>query len=120
MGCYGIGISRVMGAIVETFNDERGIIWPKSIAPYQYYLIDLSKTGRGEEIYQSMRDQGYSILYDDRDTSAGEKFADADLLGLPYRIVVSEKTLQENAVELKQRTETETSLLPLRELGVAS
>ncbi|MFH0906671.1 MAG: aminoacyl--tRNA ligase-related protein [bacterium] len=116
MGCYGIGLSRTMGAIVEIYNDDKGIIWPESIAPYQVHLLCLNKDEKvkktADEIYSKMDNDKIEVLYDDRDDkSAGEKFADADLIGIPNRLVVSEKTLIEDSVELKKRNSEETELI---------
>jgi prolyl-tRNA synthetase len=120
MGCYGIGIQRVMGTIVETHNDKRGIIWPENVAPFQAVLIGIpgkNVTRTCEKIYKQLTDKGIEVLYDDRDASAGEKFADADLIGIPTRIVVSEKTLAKKSVELKKREEQATKLLKITELN---
>ena len=113
MGSYGIGLGRVMGAVVEVYNDENGIIWPESIAPFKIHLIALDETKKeADEIYEKILHGGGEILYDDRDDkTAGEKFADADLIGCPLRIVVSEKTLQKNSVEVKRRSEKGTQLV---------
>ncbi|OGH88151.1 MAG: hypothetical protein A3J93_00205 [Candidatus Magasanikbacteria bacterium RIFOXYC2_FULL_42_28] len=118
MGCYGIGISRAMGVIVEKNNDAKGIIWPASVAPFQYHLIclgdDAEVKATADKLYADMTAQGKEVLYDDRaDTGAGAKFADADLIGLPTRLVISAKTLKENAVEVKNRNEEKAELLPL-------
>jgi len=104
MGCYGIGISRAMGVIVEKFNDEKGIIWPESVAPFRVYLISIGENARAEELYKTLTEKQIEVLYDDRDKNPGEKFKDADLLGIPYRIVVSPKN-EEGKFELKKRTE---------------
>ena len=120
MGCYGIGISRTMGVLVETFHDERGIIWPESVAPFKVHLISLvGKNGevakRADEVYTQLTLAGIEVLYDERDSAgAGAKLADADLLGIPYRVVVSEKT--GDAVELKKRSEKESKLISTEEL----
>lgn len=121
MGCYGIGPSRIMGAIVEASHDERGIIWPESIAPYRVHLVSLKSKdkmmqerilGTSEEAYGTLAAAGVEVLWDDRpDISPGEKFGDADLLGLPLRLVVSEKTLKEDAVEWKRRTTSDVSIV---------
>ena len=108
MGSYGIGPGRVMGTIVETLSDEKGIIWPSSIAPFQVHLIAImNENGKAlkeaEKIYDAMVKSGVEVLYDDRDIRAGEKFADADLIGIPLRMVVSDKTLEMGKVELKRR-----------------
>lgn len=102
MGCYGIGIDRLIAAVVEEFHDEAGIIWPKAVAPVDVYLIDLEGS-KGEEVYKKLTDAGIDVLFDDREVAAGVKFADADLLGIPYRVVISEKTLKEDSVEIKER-----------------
>lgn len=130
MGSYGIGVERSMACIVEENNDEKGIIWPKSVAPYQAHLINLEKrtdrtnrTNRSEEIYSKLIGAGVEVLYDDReDVSAGEKFADADLIGIPVRLVVSEKTLRQGSgqagekIEWKKRDGRETELIDLKEV----
>lgn len=112
LASYGIGITRVMGVIVEKFADDRGIVWPENIAPYKAYLV---RIGEGEEVakaaddlYKKLQDKGIEVLYDDRDARPGEKFADADLLGIPHRIVVSEKTIAKGAFEYKARHSTES------------
>ncbi|MFA5945946.1 MAG: aminoacyl--tRNA ligase-related protein [Patescibacteria group bacterium] len=126
MGCYGIGISRVMGVIVEKFNDERGILWPKSVAPFGIHLVALSaKTEEAtakiwetaNELYASIQSAGMEVLFDDRkDMRAGEKFADADLIGVPVRLVISEKSLAAGGVEWKDRASSEASIVPLGEI----
>ena len=94
MGCYGIGISRTMGVVVEKFNDKRGIVWPEAIAPFKVSLVCLdNKNEETTKLWQALKDSGVETLLDDRDVSAGAKFADADLIGNPYRIIVSEKRL---------------------------
>lgn len=112
MGCYGIGIDRLMGAIVEKYHDKAGIIWPESIAPEKVYLIDLEGS-KGEEIYQDLTKSGIGVLFDDREVSAGVKFADADLLGIPYRLVLSPKTLKDKKIEIKKRDEEKSRLIAL-------
>lgn len=109
MGCYGIGLGRLMGTVVEVHGDAKGIVWPESIAPYRVHLIELSnardevKKG-AEKLYHALLAKGIEVLYDDReDKSAGEKFADADLIGIPWRCVISEKTIDKNAIEVKAR-----------------
>ena len=103
MGCYGLGISRVLGAIVEACHDEKGIIWPDSIAPYRFHLLSLNVNQEADKIYDTLTQSGLEVLYDDRDLSAGEKFADSDLIGCPYRLVLSKKSLEKGGLELKQR-----------------
>lgn len=118
MGCYGIGTTRLMGVIVEKFHDEKGIVWPASVAPFQAHLVALRNTEeQAQKIYQQLLDSGVEVLYDDRDTSPGVKFADSDLLGIPARIVISEKTLAQDSVEVKKRTETETKLVRISEVA---
>ena len=117
MGCYGIGTSRLMGVIVEKFHDEKGIIWPEAIAPFKVHLLALKGGEKAaDELYDSLLKQGIEVLYDDRDTSAGVKFADADLIGIPYRVVVSEKTLKEESVEIKKRNEEKTKLVKIKDV----
>ena len=107
-GCYGLGTSRVMGIIAEVMNDEKGLIWPENIAPFAVHLIAVGESPKvrkaGEKLYANLIAGGGEVLYDDRaERTAGEKFADADLLGIPLRAVVSEKTLEKDSVELKER-----------------
>ena len=126
MGCYGMGLGRLMGAIVEIHHDEKGIIWPKAVAPFGYHLLTLgsgnkkieSKIKRvSEKLYQDLQKQNFEVLYDDRvDKTAGEKFAEADLIGIPWRIVISERTLEKNCVEIKKRNEKEVQLIKTRNL----
>jgi prolyl-tRNA synthetase len=114
-GCYGIGTTRLIGSIVEMNNDEQGIIWPSSVAPFMVHLISLDK--ESEKIYEFLISQGFQVLYDDRsDKTAGEKFADADLIGIPLRVVVSSKTIKENLVEVKKRKEKKVELVDLKRL----
>lgn len=114
-GCYGIGIGRLMAAVVEGSHDESGIIWPKNVSPTQVYLIDLEGS-KGEEIYQKLLDKNIETLFDDRDVSAGNKFADADLIGIPVRLTISQKTLAEDCVEIKLRGEKETNNIKIDKL----
>ena len=108
MGCYGIGLGRVMGAIVEVHHDDEGICWPKSVAPYQVHLVRLGDepeiVKQADTLYEKINKLGLDVLYDDREASAGVKLKDADFIGLPWRVVVSAKTLAEHAYELKERT----------------
>jgi len=115
-GSYGIGPTRVMGALVEVNHDDKGIIWPKNVAPYEVHLIKLKtkneKRKTGEEIYKKLTEAGVEVLWDDREeVSAGVKFADADLIGIPVRLVVSEKT--KNKIEWKERDSQKSELLSL-------
>lgn len=111
MGCYGIGIGRTMGTIVEVYNDENGIIWPKCITPYEVHLTSLGNDeeviNKADEIYEKLKNAGISVLYDDRDARAGEKLNDADLIGIPLRLVVSPRTLEKRSVEWKERDKKE-------------
>lgn len=115
MGCYGIGISRLMGTIVEVHNDEKGIIWPENVAPFKVHLIGIGEKSRADKIYSELNSKGVEVLYDDRDDkSVGEKFSDADLIGIPYRFVISDKTGEGN-IEVKKRSEKEAKIIPLKE-----
>lgn len=118
MGCYGIGTTRLIGVIVEKYHDEKGIIWPEAVAPFQVHLIALPGKepekvfAHSDELYKMLIDAGVEVLYDDRaGATAGEKFADSDLIGIPTRLVVSSKTLEKDGVELKKRTETESQII---------
>ena len=115
MGCYGIGVSRLMGVIAEVFADDKGLIWPESVAPFKYHLIAIGDEGikTANELYEKHPDL---CLYDDRtDLRVGEKFADADLIGLPHRIVISDKTLAEKSVEVTDRKTGKSKLISLEE-----
>ncbi len=121
MASYGIGIERLMGTIVEIHHDDNGIIWPRTVAPYDAHLLligdnDSALQKFGDEVYNNLVKNGLDVLYDDRSQiSAGEKFFDADLIGMPWRIVISEKTFVQNKIEIKNRAEKETKLLKLPE-----
>ncbi len=120
MGSYGIGVGRLMAAIVESHHDEYGIIWPKSVAPYQIHLVALGPDpvvmSRAEELYQSLRGAGYEVIYDDRDERAGVKFMDADLIGVPLRLTVSKRSLETEGVEVKERHRDERTVIPMEAL----
>lgn len=117
MGSYGIGTSRLMGVIVEKFHDEKGIIWPENVAPFEVSLISMNDTvEKASEIYEALTTAGIEVLWDDRDLSAGVKFADADLIGNPYRIVVGQKSLALGGVELKRRDNDKTEIVPVDEI----
>ena len=120
MGCYGIGIGRLLASIVEANHDEDGIIWPPAVAPYQIHLMHLGQGDevrqRTEALYTELRSQGYEVLYDDRQESPGVKFKEADLLGMPLRLTISQRTIETDSVEIKRRTETEKDLVKLEEL----
>ena len=118
-GCYGIGLGRLMGAIIETNHDEKGMIWPEAVAPFQVHLIRLTTNDKrqtifADKIYNALQKSGVEVLYDDReDVGAGEKFADADLIGIPWRAVISERT--GNKIEIKKRNEKKTKLVSEKE-----
>jgi prolyl-tRNA synthetase len=116
MASYGIGLSRLMGTIVELYHDEKGIIWPESIAPFQVQLLSLGEDEAADKIYEELLKNKIQVLYDDRQVSAGEKFADADLIGCPNRLIVSRKSLAANSVELKKRSESAGKLIPITNL----
>jgi prolyl-tRNA synthetase len=121
MGCYGIGLGRLMGTVVEALADDKGIIWPESVAPFAVHLLALGEDPEvfkeAEKIYESLSKAGVEVLFDDRkDVSAGEKFSDADLLGIPYRAVVSARSIKENGIELKKRTEEKGKIISVDEL----
>jgi len=115
MGCYGIGLNRIMAAAIETYSDENGIVWPMGIAPFQVVIVQLSDSGQvaatAEQLYKDLADQGCEVLWDDRQARPGVKFNDADLIGIPLRITVGEKSLAQGKVELKGRTEEQAKLL---------
>lgn len=115
MGSYGIGITRLMGVIVELMADEKGIVWPEAIAPAKVYIARLGNESEvvkvADALYDSLTQAGVSALYDDRDLRPGEKFADADLLGIPYRVVISGKTLAAKQYEIKQRSASEPTMM---------
>ena len=115
MGCYGIGVSRLMGVIAEMFADEKGLVWPESIAPFKYYLVGIGDEGmkKAEEFYEKHEEE---ILFDDRDLRPGEKFADSELIGIPYRVVIFGKTLENGSAELTDRRTGETKLVSLEDL----
>jgi len=120
MGCYGIGPSRVMGAVVEINHDDNGIIWPESIAPYSVHLISLcSESGdikKADELYDSLTSQGVEVLYDDRvEVRAGQKFADSDLIGIPQRLVISPKTLVGDSIEVRDRETGEETIVKIKD-----
>lgn len=122
MGCYGIGLGRVMGSVVEAYADEKGIVWPEAIAPFSYHVINLSTDDEvvntdALALYQELSAQGAEVLYDDRrGVSAGEKFNDSDLIGIPHRIIISKKTLAQGKFETKERTEDLSKLVTKEEL----
>jgi prolyl-tRNA synthetase len=114
-GCYGIGVSRVMGVLAEIFSDEKGIVWPEAVAPFRVHLVILGNSPEvavaGDLFYEKLKTLGVETLYDDRDLRPGEKFADSDLIGIPTRVVISEKTLQAGKLEVKKRTASEAEMM---------
>ena len=121
MGSYGIGPGRLMGTVVEALADDKGIIWPESVAPFKVHLLSLGDNKyvrkEADSVYEALMKKNIEVLFDDREEiSAGEKFADADLLGMPYRVVVSERSMKEKGVEIKKRTEEKGKIVSLHEL----
>ncbi|HOX11136.1 MAG TPA: His/Gly/Thr/Pro-type tRNA ligase C-terminal domain-containing protein, partial [Candidatus Moranbacteria bacterium] len=113
MGSYGIGLGRLMGTIVEVLSDEKGIVWPESVAPFKVHLLSLGEDAEAEKIYKTLLEKGIEVLFDDREVSAGEKFADSDLIGIPYRVVVSKKSLAAGGVEVKKRNEEKSEVVSI-------
>ena len=112
MGCYGIGLQRLMATIVEGHHDKKGIIWPKSVSPFDCYLIGLQ--GSDEKVYKELIKAGVAVLWDEREVSAGQKFADADLIGIPVRLVISKKT--KDKIEFRKRGDAKIELLTVKEV----
>jgi len=126
MNCYGIGLPRLMGIIAESLHDDKGLVWPRAVAPFNVHLVELpSRDDSGsqtktvaQKIYLDLQKQGLTVLYDDRKTvSAGEKFKDSDLIGIPTRLVVSAKTLEQESVEVKKRDSNEVELIKIDQIG---
>ena len=120
MASYGIGVERLMGTIVEIYNDEKGIIWPTSVSPFSAHLLLLGKEDDelqkfGNEVYSEFSNSGIDVLFDDRNLNPGEKFVESDFIGIPWRVVVSNKTLKEGKVELKSRLEEKSELFTISE-----
>jgi prolyl-tRNA synthetase len=120
LGSYGIGITRIMGVIAEKSSDAKGLVWPDNIAPYRVYIVqigdDQEVVSAAEELYEYLQDSDISVLYDDRNARPGEKFADADLLGIPHRVVISAKTVEQGVFEYKKRTEADNSVVDIEKL----
>lgn len=114
LASYGIGPTRILGTLVEVYNDDKGIMWPKNVAPFNVYLISLGKDEEASRIYDELTQSGVEVLYDDREASAGAKFADADLIGIPVRLVVSDKT--DGKIEWKERANEKTEIIELNEV----
>ncbi len=117
LGSYGIGVTRLMGVIADHFADEKGLVWPETVAPFQIHLISLSKNEEAQNIYDDLVKNDVEALYDDREISAGEKFADSDLIGIPYRIVISKKSLENGGVEIKKRNEKESKIIKIEDIA---
>src|SRR5262249_47568264 len=120
MGCYGIGITRMAAAWIEQNHDDKGIIWSPNIAPFDAHLIglnleDSAVSTQVELIYQQLEKSGFKVLFDDRSARAGEKFSDADLIGIPARLTVSKRTLEQGKVEFKRRQEPKAELVTIEE-----
>ena len=122
MGSYGIGPSRLLGVITEKFADEKGLVWPQSVAPFSLHLLLLSKDNDSEasklatSLYRTLTESGVEVLFDDRELNAGEKFADSDLMGIPMRVVVSDKSIEKGGVEIKERTSLDVQIITAEEL----
>lgn len=120
MGSYGIGPSRLVGLLAEHFADEKGLVWPENVAPFTVFLAQLGNDDTviqaSQKLYNELTNDGVTVFWDDRDVRPGEKFADADLYGIPYRIVLSKKTMEAGIFELKKRAETEANLVTYEEL----
>ncbi len=115
MGCYGIGLGRLVATVVEASHDKKGIIWPKNLTPFHFHFLLLSKKQeikrKAEELYKRITDQNISILFDDRNESSGVKFFDADLIGIPYRLILSDNTFEKKSLEIKKRDEERKQLV---------
>lgn len=112
IGSYGIGVTRVMGVVAEKLSDERGLVWPESIAPFRVYLATIGDVAEAAEaLYQELTDKGIDVLYDDRDARPGEKFADSELMGIPHRVVLSQRLIEQGSFEYKSRTGAEAQVL---------
>ena len=118
MGSYGIGPSRLMGLLAEHFADDKGLVWPESVAPYKVHLVSLGESGsrQADELYDELNEQQIEVFYDDRNERPGVKFADAELMGMPWRVTVSDRLVEARQVELTNRTSGETKLLTVQEL----
>ena len=113
MGCYGIGVDRTMATIAEISHDNKGMIWPENVAPFRVHLLSLNENEEAEKIYTKLLKKGVEVLFDDREVSAGEKFADSDLIGIPWRVVVSKKSLAAGGIEVKKRSEFENKIISI-------
>jgi prolyl-tRNA synthetase len=118
LSSYGIGVTRLMGVLAEHFADAKGLVWPESVAPFQVHLLSLKQDEEAQKIYDMLTKDGIEVLFDDRDVSAGAKFADSDLIGIPYRMVVSQKSLAAGGVEVKGRSEEKSEIVDLESLAL--
>ena len=121
MGCYGIGVNRILASLIETSHDDKGIIWPVSIAPYEVVVIPVNKndeevSGVAEKIYSELKENGHSVIIDDRDKSPGVKFKDAELIGFPVQVVIGKRNLDNGQIEIKERKSAESILVSPDEL----
>ncbi|MBC7764287.1 prolyl-tRNA synthetase, partial [Microbacteriaceae bacterium] len=119
MGCYGIGISRLMGVVAEHFSDDKGLVWPEAIAPAKVYLVQIGgaeSKQQADELYELLQEKSIDVIYDDRDERPGTKFADAELMGIPYRVTVSDRLMADKKYEFTSRKSGETLLLTHDEL----
>jgi prolyl-tRNA synthetase len=118
-GSYGIGVTRLMGVIVEKFGDDKGLVWPENISPYKVYLLSIggpNAVAHANDLYNELTDKGFEVLFDDRDIHPGQKFADSELLGIPYRVTVSDRMLEKNEYEFVQRKDGQKSVLTHEQL----
>ena len=117
MGCYGIGISRIVAAAIEQSHDDKGIIWSKEISPYTTALVEINPKGEENlknlctQIYTSLKERGHEVLWDDRDQSAGVKFSDMEVIGIPYTVIIGERTLDTGQIEVKKRQDEKPELV---------
>ena len=119
LASYGVGVTRVMGVIVEKFADEKGIVWPLNVAPYIVYIVRIggeAAIAEADKLYDELKSRGVTVVYDDRDERPGTKFADAELMGIPYRVTVSDRLIEQEAYEFAERASGESSLLTREEL----
>jgi prolyl-tRNA synthetase len=118
MGSYGIGPSRLMGLLAELFSDEKGLVWPENVAPFKVYLVRIGENVNeyADKLYNELTEKGVEVLYDDRDVRAGQKFADSELLGIPYRVTISDRTIDSGEVEISERKNSEKILLTYEQL----
>ncbi len=116
MGSYGIGSGRLLACVAEEHHDDKGLLWPITVAPYQVHLVALGETETADRVYDTLLKAGIEVLYDDRSESPGVKFADADLIGLPIRLTVAAKALKSGGIEMKRRDQAEKTIVPEADL----